>query len=503
MKKPLLKMENIDKSFAEVNVLNNINFELRPGEVHILAGENGAGKSTLIKILCGVYSEYGGKIILEGAQVTFNSTHDSARHGISVIHQEMSLINAMSVVDNLHLGREIVKKAGWLDNKSQLEDAEKLLGRLGLDVNLNKNIEDYPMSVRQMIEIAKALAINAKVIIFDEPTSALNSPDVVKLFQIIDDLKKRGCGIIYITHKMKEIYKIGDRITVLRDGKYIGTAKKEDLPQAKLVNWMVGRTLNQQFPERISNIGKVNFSVKNCNIKDPSGGLLDVVRNVSFEVKKGEILGIGGLQGAGNTELFSGLFGVYGSYASGEMTIDDETFEIGTPAQSINRGMALLTNDRKDTGLILGLGITENITIASLESFSKNGFVLKNNEKKVAENYVSKLNIKTRTVAQNVDTLSGGNQQKVVLAKWMHTKPKVLLLDEPTRGVDVGAKHEIYELMNQWTNAGMSILLITSEMPELLAMSDRIIVMHLGEITAEFTYEEATQEKILNAAMGG
>ena len=503
MQNPLLKMENIDKSFAEVNVLKNINFELKPGEVHILAGENGAGKSTLIKILCGVYSEYGGKIILEDEQVSFNSTHDSARHGISVIHQEMSLINAMSVVDNLHLGREIVKKASWLDNKSQLEDAGKLLAKLGIDVNLNKPVEDYPMSIRQMIEIAKALAINAKVIIFDEPTSALNDPDVVKLFQIIDDLKKSGCGIIYITHKMKEIYKIGDRITVLRDGEHIGTATKEQLPQDKLVNWMVGRNLNQQFPERISNPGKVNFSVENCNIKDPAGGPLEVVKNVSLEVKKGEILGIGGLQGAGNTELFNGLFGAYGSYASGKMTIEDDTFEIGTPAQSINRGMALLTNDRKDTGLILGLGITENITIASLKSFSKNGFVHNNDEKEVAEDYVSKLNIKTRTVTQNVDTLSGGNQQKVVLAKWLHTKPEILLLDEPTRGVDVGAKHEIYELMNQWTNDGMSILLITSEMPELLAMSDRIIVMHLGEITAEFSREEATQEKILNAAMGG
>jgi len=503
MNNNLLTMKNIDKSFAEVNVLSDVNFELQPGEVHILAGENGAGKSTLIKILCGVYSEYSGKIILDGKHVSFNSTHDAARHGISVIHQEMSLINAMSVVDNLHLGREIVKKAGWLDNKTQLEEAGKLLGQLGLDVNLDEPVEDYPMSVRQMIEIAKALAINAKIIIFDEPTSALNDPDVVKLFQIIDDLKKNGCGIIYITHKMKEIYKIGDRITVLRDGKYIGTATKEDLPQEKLVNWMVGRTLNQQFPERISNPGKINFSVKNCNIKDPAGGPLEVVKNVSLEVKKGEILGIGGLQGAGNTELFNGLFGAYGSLASGEMIIDGDTYKIGSPAQSIKRGLALLTNDRKDTGLILGLGVTENITIASLKTFSENGWIRKNDEKEVAEDYVSKLNIKTRTVTQNIETLSGGNQQKVVLAKWLHTKPEILLLDEPTRGVDVGAKHEIYELMNQWTNEGMSILLITSEMPELLAMSDRIIVMHLGEITAEFSREEATQEKILNAAMGG
>ncbi len=503
MSKSLLNMKNIDKSFAEVNVLSDINFNLQAGEVHILAGENGAGKSTLIKILCGVYSQYGGDVILDGEKISLSSTLDAASHGISVIHQEMSLISAMSIVDNLFLGRELCKSTGWLDSHSQWKEAENLLGSLGIFIDLDKPVEDYPMSIRQMIEIAKALAIKAKIIIFDEPTSALNAPDVVKLFQIINDLKKSGCGIIYITHKMKEIYKIGDRITVLRDGKYIGTAEKNDLPQEKLVNWMVGRTLNQQFPERISNPGKISFSVRNCNIKDPAGGPLDVVKNVSLEVKKGEILGIAGLQGAGNTELFNGIFGAYGDCASGELSIEDKTFEIGTPAQSINRGLALLTNDRKDTGLILGQPITENITIASLKSFSENWFVRKNDEKNVAKNFVAKLKIKTRSVNQNVETLSGGNQQKVVLAKWLHTKPKILLLDEPTRGVDVGAKHEIYELMNQLTSEGMSILLITSEMPELLAMSDRIIVMHLGEITAEFSRKEATQEKVLNAAMGG
>jgi len=503
MNDSLLKMNNIDKSFGEINVLSNVDFELKAHEVHILAGENGAGKSTLIKILCGVYSEYGGDIIINGNKVGFHSVHDAAKAGVTVIHQELSLINELSVVDNLFLGREITGNAGWLHRSEQIHEAEKLLARLGLEIDVNKNVEDYPMNVKQMIEIAKALAIDAKIIIFDEPTSALNEPDVVKLFKIIQNLKNQGCGIVYITHKMKEIYSIGDSITVLRDGKYIGTDSKENLSQHKLVNWMVGREMKQQFPERSFSPGNTRLKVENCSVDDPTGGPFKAVKNISFEVRKGEILGVAGLQGSGNSELFNGLFGTYGKTAAAKLTIDDIEYKIGTPAQSIERGMTLLTNDRKLTGLVLNMSIADNITLPSLKSFCKKGFIKRNEELNVSEKYSQKLKIKSHSILQETATLSGGNQQKVALGKWWQTNPKIFLLDEPTKGVDVGAKHEIYSLMNDWTEQGIPIVLITSEMPELLAMSDRIIVMHLGDITAEFTREEATQEKILNAAMGG
>ncbi len=499
----LLKMENIDKSFANINVLSNVGFELNAREVHILAGENGAGKSTLIKILCGVYSEYGGNILINGDKVSFNSVHDAAKAGVTVIHQELSIINELSVVDNLFLGREITGKTGWLNRSAQIQEAEKLLARLGLKIDVNKNVEDFPMNIKQMIEIAKALAIDAKIIIFDEPTSALNEPDVEKLFEIIQNLKKQGCGIVYITHKMKEIYSIGDSITVLRDGKYIGTDSKENLSQNKLVNWMVGREMKQQFPQRIFNPGNTRLEVLNCSVDDPAGGPFKAVKNVSFKVREGEILGVAGLQGSGNSELFNGLFGSYGKNADAEFSIDNVNYKNGTPAESIKRGMTLLTNDRKVTGLVLNMSITDNITLPSLKSFCNKGFIKRNDELDAAKNYANRLKIKANSVLQETQTLSGGNQQKVAIGKWWQTNPKIFLLDEPTKGVDVGAKHEIYELMNEWTKQGISILLITSEMPELLAMSDRIIVMHLGEITAEFSREEATQEKILHAAMGG
>ena len=499
----ILSMQNISKAFSAVQVLKNVDFELCEGEVHILAGENGAGKSTLIKILCGVYNEYKGVISVQNKLCKFNSVHDAARAGITVIHQELSLINELSVVDNLFLGREIAGKTGWLNRSVQETEARKLLSRLGLEIDVNKPVEEFPMGVKQMIEIAKALAIDARIIIFDEPTSALNEPDVVKLFEIIQNLKKQGCGIIYITHKMKEIYSIGDRITVLRDGEYVGTDSKENLSQDKLVNWMVGREMTQQFPERIPSLGKTKFQVDNCSINEPTGGPFKAVKDISFKVREGEILGVAGLQGSGNSELFNGLFGTYGKNISAKIVIDDIEHKVGTPAQSISRGLTLLTNDRKLTGLVLNMSIADNVTLPSLKSFSKNGFIKRGEELKAAKTCSERLNIKSHSVLQETQTLSGGNQQKVALGKWWETNPKVLLLDEPTKGVDVGAKHEIYELMNEWTSEGMSILLITSEMPELLAMSDRIIVMHLGEVTAEFSREEATQEKILNAAMGG
>lgn len=495
-------MERITKSFSGVKVLEDVVFDLNQGEVHILAGENGAGKTTLIKILAGVHKDYEGDIRLNGQTIRFKNPHDAAESGISAIHQDMSLINAMTVVDNIFLGREHAIGNVWMDYRTQKEKAQKLLVQLGIDVNLNFPVEEYPVSVRQMIEITKALAYDAQIIIMDEPTSALNELEVKRLFQIIQDLKQKNYGIIYISHRMEEIFEIGDRISVLRDGKHIGTAKADDLSPQELIQWMVGREISQQFPDRTLSAGEERLKVENLYLPDPTGTKPWVVEDVNLSLKSGEILGIAGLRGSGKSELFHGLFGTFGKILDGRVRLDGQPFRIHSPMQSIKQGLVLLTNDRKGTGLVLPMNIIRNISLSSLREYSPGGWMQVQKEKMAAQNHIEAFGIKAQSMHQEVETLSGGNQQKVVLAKWLETHPKVLLLDEPTLGVDVGAKHDIYALMNQWTTRGMAILLITSELPELLAMSDRIMVMHRGKITAEFTREEATQEKITHAAMG-
>jgi len=501
-KKKILTMWGICKEFSGVRVLDDVKFDLYSGEVHVLAGENGAGKSTLIKILAGVHTDYEGKIQLEEQIVKFKSPNDAAKNGVSVIHQEMSLIPGMSVEDNIFLGREMMRGFGWLDKNSQKNKSKTLLEQLGIDLDVSHPIEEFPISIQQMIEIAKALSYESRIIIMDEPTSALTDPEVERLFSIIKNLKSRGCGIVYISHRMEEIYKIADRITVLRDGKYIGTAPVNDLPQKELIRWMVGREISDYFPRHSLNLGDERFKVEQFSLPDPSDTKRIFIRDVSFKVHSGEILGLAGLQGSGKSELLNGIFGACGKMAKGKVWIDGEPFEILSPLHSINNGLAFLTNDRKAYGVIPGMCITHNITLSSLDEFSPYGWLNPGREKETAKNYLKSLSIKTTSIEREVSTLSGGNQQKVVLAKWLAAKPKVLLLDEPTRGIDVGAKQDIYEMMNQWTKAGLAIVLITSEMPELLAMADRIIVLHRGRITAEFKREEASQEKILQAAMG-
>lgn len=498
----MLQMEHISKSFSGVKVLDDVYFDLDPGEVHVLAGENGAGKTTLIKILAGVHTDYEGDIRLNGQSIRFKNPHDAAESGISAIHQDMSLISAMNVVDNIFLGREQTIGNLWMDYRSQTEKAQNLIDQLGIDVNLNMPVEEYPVSVRQMIEIAKALAYDARIIIMDEPTSALNELEVKRLFQIIHDLKEKKYGIIYISHRMEEIYEISDRITVLRDGKHIGTARSDDLTPQELIRWMVGREINQQFPERTPSASGERLKVENIYVPDPTGTKSWVVEDVNLSLKSGEILGIAGLRGSGKSELFRGLFGTFGKNIEGTVKLDGKSFRIHSPLQSIKQGLVLLTNDRKGTGLVLPMNIIRNISLSSLREYSPSGWMQVQKEKNAGLGHIEAFGIKAQSMYQEVGTLSGGNQQKVVLAKWLETRPNVLLLDEPTLGVDVGAKHDIYSLMNQWTAQGMAILLITSELPELLAMSDRIMVMHRGRITAEFAKDEATQEKITRAAMG-
>lgn len=498
----LLKMQGIGKLFSGVRVLDSVDFDLESGEVHILAGENGAGKTTLIKILAGVHTSYEGQIKMEGQTVRFKSPHDASTYGISAIHQEMSMVNTMSVVDNIFLGRERTKKIFWMDYGTQSKKADELLDQLKLDVNLSRPVEDYPLSMRQMFEIAKALAYETKIIIMDEPTSALNDVEVSQLFEIIRELKQKGKAIIYITHRLEEIYEIGDRITVLRDGKHVGTSTIDALTSDKLIHWMVGRTINQRFPERSPQAGNKRLQIKNLFIPDPSGSKSWAVEDVSLDVKEGEILGIAGLQGSGKSELLNGLFGTYGKTVRGDVMLDDRSLKVRSPKHSIERGIALLTNNRKDTGIIPEMNITQNITAASLGSFTVMGWMQNQRERIAAKKHADELDIRAHSLEQDIVTLSGGNQQKAMLARWLEIRPKVLLLDEPTRGVDVSAKHDIYELMNSWTSQGISILLITSELPELLAMSDRILVMHRGRISAEFSAEEASQENIIQAAMG-
>jgi len=499
---PLLSMKNISKSFADVQVLKNVNFDLSPGEVHFLAGENGAGKTTLIKVLAGVHTDYSGEIRLHRKPVRFKSPHDASVQGISAIHQDMSLVNSMSVADNIFLGRENTRLNMWMDFRKQRERAANLLRQLNINVDLNSLVGDLPVSIRQMIEIAKALVHNARVIIMDEPTSTLNNAEVDRLFSIIADLKQRGCGIIYISHRMEEIYTIADRITVLRDGKYIGTSLARDLPQKDLIQWMVGRSISQQFPPRTTDPGAVVFSVRGFSLPDPSGARNQAVENLSFDLHAGEILGIAGLQGSGKSEFLNGLFGTYGRVVQGQILLDNSPFPIRSPASSIKRGVALLTNDRKGTGLVPPMNVQQNITLASLWDISQRGWMNPAREEAIARRDINAYNIKVFSPSQEVGTLSGGNQQKVVLAKWLRTKPRILLLDEPTIGVDVGAKHEIYKLMNQWTSEGIAILLVTSELPELLALSDRIIVLHRGRITSKFARGKATQHNVIVAAMG-
>ena len=498
----LVEMRGICKDFSGVEVLSEVQFDLQPGEVHVLAGENGAGKSTLIKILAGVHTEYKGEILLEGKPAGFKSVNDASRRGVSVIYQELSLVGAMSVSDNIFLGREMTKSLGWVDGYRQGKKAQELLAELELDIDVSKPVEDYPISVQQMIEITKALAFECRIIVMDEPTSALTDPEVEKLFSIIKKLRGRQCGIIYITHKMEEIYRIADRITVLRDGGYVGTARASELSANELVRWMVGREVSSQFPRHVTHRGGKRLEVSGFSLGDLSGKPHKAVDDVSFHVREGEILGIAGLHGSGNSELFNGIFGTYGAKAIGEVKIDNESFGIRSPRDSIRTGIALLTNDRKGTGLVMEMDIVQNATLASLREFSAGWWLKPKREMAEVKKITESLRLKAARLSQLTSSLSGGNQQKVVMAKWMATKPRILLLDEPTRGVDVGAKQEIYELMNEWTSRGIAIALITSEMPELLAMSDRIIVMHRGKITAEFTREEATQEKILNDAMG-
>jgi len=497
----LLRMKGIGKSFSGVDVLDGIGFKVKAGEVHVLAGENGAGKTTLIKILAGAYTEFRGSMELFGKRYRPHSPLDARRRGVAVIHQELSLVPFMSVADNIFLGRSPAA-CGFVRRRRQRQSSAAALKRLGLRLNVDRPVADYPIAARQMIEIVKALSQKARVIVMDEPTSALNAPEVERLFNLVGQLKEQGCGIVYITHKMEEIERVADHITVLRDGRRVVSAPASEMPPSRLIEHMVGRKVDQQFPRHTPELGEEILKLESFSVCPEGLGAGPAAKDISLELRAGEIMGIGGLRGSGASELLLGVFGAYGKRTRGKMILDGRPVNVGSPRQGIREGIAMLTNDRKATGLVLGASVISNTVLADLDNLSRAGWCRVAREREATRATTDPLHLRATSLAVPVSLLSGGNQQKVAFAKWMQTRPKLLLLDEPTRGIDVGAKREIYDLMNEWTASGIAILLITSEMPELLAMSDRIMVMHRGRCTAELPARQASPAEVLEAAMG-
>lgn len=499
---PLLRMSGITKSFGRQQVLRDVPFELHRGEVHVLAGENGAGKSTLMKILGGVYTDYEGRIELHGRPVRFRSPREAAACGVAIIHQELSLVRDLSVEDNLFLGHEH-STLGWLRRGSQRQRATDVLTQLGVRLDIRRPVGSFSIATQQLIEIAKALALEADLLVMDEPTSALQGPEVERLFACIAGLKARGCGIVYITHRMEEVYRLADRITVLRDGNYIGTSPMAELPAPLLVRQMVGRDLAPPAGLASDAVADLRLRLENFTLRGVAKTPRPVVDGVSLDLRAGEIVGLAGLEGSGNSALLWGLFGAHAGRASGRVLLDGHAYVPTSPRRAIRRGLALVTNDRQRTGLVLGLSVAQNFTLASLPKVSPGGWLNGAAERRTAERLAQALELRAGSLRQPVGTLSGGNQQKVVLGKWLNVEPRVLLLDEPTRGVDVGAKQEIYALMKQCSRTGAAILLITSELSELLLLSNRIIVLHRGRVSARLDRGEATPERVLHAAMGG
>ncbi len=500
----ILEMRNMTKEFPGVKALDNVNFKVKQGEIHCLVGENGAGKSTLMKVLSGVYPHgtYTGDIVLNGEVQKFSRISDSEKKGIAIIYQELALIPEMTVYENIFLGHE-VEKSGIINWHNTKLEAEKMLKKVKLNVHPASKIIDLGVGVQQLIEIAKALSKEVQLLILDEPTAALNEDDSENLLELLIDLKQQGITSIMISHKLKEVISIADTVTVLRDGKTICSlsADKGEINEKDIIKYMVGREINDIFPKRKEkHIGDVQLEVMDWSAFDKKLGRY-VVKNADFNVKKGEIVGIAGLMGAGRTEFALSIFGNSKNYVlSGQMTIKNKRVHFTQPKQAINNGIAYVSEDRKGNGLILIQDVKENITIANLKDISNTYIINKNDEIKVANDYKQSLNIKTPSIAQKVSHLSGGNQQKVALGKWLFAKPNILILDEPTRGIDVGAKYEIYTLMNELVSNGLCVIMISSELPEILGMSDRIYVMAEGRLTGEISIEEASQEKIMEMA---
>lgn len=495
MDKIIVLMKDIEKSFPGVHALSKCQFELCPGEVHALIGENGAGKSTLMKVLTGVYTKDEGKIIYKGNEVEVTSPKAAQDLGISIIHQELNLMPHLTVAQNIFIGREAKKNSKiFVDEKDINEKSAKLFEDMNIKIDPRMKVSELSVAKQQMVEIAKALSFNSEVLIMDEPTAALTDKEIEELFRIIRDLRNKGVGIVYISHRMEELMKISDRITVMRDGCYINTVNTKDTTIDKIISMMVGREIYETFdPKQVTSNNEIIFEVKNLN----RGHL---VKNVSFKLRKGEILGFAGLMGAGRTEVARAIFGA-DKIDSGEIYVNGKKVNINNPGDAVEYGIGYLSEDRKHYGCVLGMDIENNIVMASYKKYVGSlGFVNTSMTKSQANEMVNELKIKTPSLSQRIKNLSGGNQQKVIIGRWLTQDCDILIFDEPTRGIDVGSKSEIYKLLNDLVAQGKSIIMISSELPEILRMSHRIIVMCEGKITGELSAKEATQELIMQYA---
>ena len=500
---PILEMRGITKTFPGVKALDNVNLSVMPGEIHALVGENGAGKSTLMKVLSGVYphGSYDGEILFEGLPAHFGGIHDSEARGIIIIHQELALVPLLSIAENIYLGNEITR-GGVINWPETFARTEKLLAKVGLSEAPQTRIDALGVGKQQLVEIAKALSKKVKLLILDEPTAALQENDSQKLLDLLLELKRQGITSILISHKLNEVSRVADRLTVLRDGATVSDIERADITEARIIRDMVGRDMAHRYPARTPQIGETLLEVKGWNVFHPLHSDRQVIRDISLHVRKGEVVGIAGLMGAGRTEFAMSLFGrSWGTRISGTCSIAGKPANLNTVPNAIASGLAYVTEDRKLLGLVLEQSIVHNTTMANLPGVATRGIIDTNREQQVAEEYRAALSTRTPTVFQKVVNLSGGNQQKVVLSKWLFTDPRVLILDEPTRGIDVGAKFEIYTIINQLAEQGRGVIMISSEMPELLGMCDRIYVMNRGMFVGEMTGAEASQEKIMAAIM--
>lgn len=490
-----IEMKNIEKVFGTNQVLFDAGIDIVPGEVHALMGENGAGKSTMMNILTGVHERTAGTITINGQERYFDGPKEAENNGISFIHQELNVLPDMTIEENLFLNKEITKMFGLVDSKEMRKQSIELLSRVGLNHSPDTVLSNLSVGSQQLVEICKALMTNAEVIIMDEPTAALSDAESQKLFEIIAKLKQEDVSIIYISHRMEEIFEISDRITVMRDGRYIKTLNKVDTDNAEIVKLMIGRELTEQFPDRHTDIGEVRFEIKGYSDSE-------ILDDISLNVRAGEILGVSGLMGAGRSELMHAIFGDR-RLTAGETYLDGERISVSNPKEAMNHGIALVNEDRKTQGLLLDKSIRENITIANFDELSKNGMIREKMEKDVVESSSKMFNIRTENIETLMKNLSGGNQQKAFIAKWVLTNPKLLILDEPTRGVDVGSKAEIYNIMNDLTKQGISIIMVSSDLPEVIGMSDRVAVMHEGKLQGIIDKDIANQENIMTLATGG
>ncbi|MGM0370313.1 MAG: sugar ABC transporter ATP-binding protein [Bacillota bacterium] len=506
MSEVMLEMKDIIKDFPGVRALDHVNLKAYKGEVLALVGENGAGKSTLMKVLSGVhpYPTHEGEIYIKGERKEFANTREAEAAGVAIIHQELNLIPGLSVAENIFLDRQFTSSIGKIDWNQLYNETEKVLARLNIyDIEPTDLIKDLTVGNQQMIEIAKALSLDAEILVLDEPTSALTDSEVDELFRVINELKEQGVCMVYISHKMEEIEEIADRVAVLRDGQSIGDIIKiEDITLDGIITRMVGNEVDEMFPKEKFERGEKTLEVKNLEVDHPLREGEKKVKGVSFEAYQGEILGIAGLMGSGRTELVSGIFGAYPEDTHGEVYIRGEKVEIDSPEAAIENGIGLIPEDRKEIGLLLTRDVVDNFSAASLDKFSTFGVMDELEERKNTREYVDKLSIKTPSIYSNVATLSGGNQQKVVIGKWLTTDPDILILDEPTRGIDVGAKVEIHRLMNKLVEQGVTVIMISSELPEVLGMSDRVLIMCEGEAVATLDRAEATKEKVMEYASG-